>query len=354
MVERMMEQLTLRFYEREHPSANSVAAAALAQSLDAFQRIVLLLAMRREGRAPGRRVRPSADIQARYRLLCDLPEKGSYITPLRIEGTGDLLAETEISGLMAQLCGVMDAIGKADEVEFEKSLPDDTWRRLILGQLERLSPVRATGFELELSVGKSVLMDTATARPFVEHLVRAPTRQKARGVVVGEFKRIDFMKREITVRHQETGRELTCLYQDYVEDSLLEHPRDTLLVFGAITRNAQNEPVSIEDVERIEAVNLGGITITSVPVGDIAIQPKEMLSASVIFDEEDALFVAEIPSLRVKVHAETREMLEEAILDELALLWKRYAMADDAKLTPAAQTLKGRMLAAFHEDMHDA
>ncbi len=354
MVQKMTEQLTLRFYERERPSTNSVAAAALAQSLDALQRIILLLAMRSEGRAPGRRVRPSADIQARYRLICDLPEKGSYISPVRIEGEGGLLDQSEISGIMAQVFGVMEAVGNSDEAEFEKALPDDTWRRFILDALERFAPARATGFELEISRGTTALMDTVKARPFVERLIRAPSRQKARGVVVGEFKRIDFMKREITVRHQQTSRDLTCIYQDHVEDSLLEHPRDTLLVFGTVTRNAENEPVSIEDVDRIEPVNLGTIAIAKVLIDNNAIEPKEELSASVTFDETDALFIAEIPSLNVTVHADSREMLEEAVHDELSLLWKRYAKAEDTKLTPAAQTLKGRMLAAFQEVAHAA
>ena len=36
-------------------------------------RLVHLTAMRREGRLPGRRIRPSGDLQARYRLFCDIP-----------------------------------------------------------------------------------------------------------------------------------------------------------------------------------------------------------------------------------------------------------------------------------------
>jgi hypothetical protein len=44
-----------------------------------------LTAMRREGRTPGRRIRPSADLQARYRLFCDAPLPGSFISPVGAE-----------------------------------------------------------------------------------------------------------------------------------------------------------------------------------------------------------------------------------------------------------------------------
>ena len=39
----------------------------------------------------------------------------------------------------------------------------------------------------------------------------------------------------------------------------------------------------------------------------------------------------------------------DALADELALVWKRYAKAPDKKLTPAAKALKYRMLATFRE-----
>jgi hypothetical protein len=39
--------------------------------------------------------------------------------------------------------------------------------------------------------------------------------------------------------------------------------------------------------------------------------------------------------------------LLEALNSELSLLWKRYALGDASRLTPAARNLKERMLAAF-------
>lgn len=342
------DQLTLRFFEPAHPEVQRTAATALVQSLDALQRIILLLAMRREGRAPGRRIRPSAELQSRYRLVCELPRAGSYMTPVHIEGTG-LLAPAEAAAVMAELQKILEAVGNQEEAAFATALPDETWRRYVLEALERLPPPRIIGVELEVLRKDTPLVDTVKARPFLERLARTPSRKAVRGSIVGEFKRIDFARREITIRHIGTSRDIQCVYEDHVEESLLDHPRDVLLVLGTVTRDTDGRPISIEDVEHIEPINLGAIDISEVIAGNVTIAPKEPISAAVSFDETDVVYQAENSELGVAVFAESRDMLEAAVQDELSLLWKRYAKASDEKLTPAAQTLKRRILAAFAE-----
>lgn len=139
MVKKAQEQLSLRFYEPGCPHAHTVPAIALAQSLDSLQRLIHLLAMRREGRIPNRRIRPSTEIQERYRLVCELPKPGSYLTPVRIEGHG-LLGPTEIPVVIDELTNVLTAVGKASEADLEVSISDETWRRFALEALERLVP----------------------------------------------------------------------------------------------------------------------------------------------------------------------------------------------------------------------
>lgn len=192
-------------------------------------------------------------------------------------------------------------------------------------------------------------MDSTKARPFIERILRSPARHRAPGFVIGEFKRINFMRREITVRHLQTGRDLSGVYNDYVEDALLENPRATILVAGTITRNAQGRPISIDNVDRIEVVDVDPVVIREFLADNTRIEATEEVTAVIAFDEHDAVFTAEIASLRLSVHAATRDLLTDALMDELALLWKRYAKAADHKLTPAARVLKKRILAAFRE-----
>ncbi len=342
------QTLYLRFFEPKRPEVTSAPVSALVHSLDALQRLVHLIAMRRERRAPGRRIRPSADIQNRYRLVCEIPKTGSYIAPVRFEG-GDLLSPADAAVVLMELDALLSAVGAENEGAFGAAVPDDTWRRFYLEALDRLSPPPTTGAELEISRAGKTLFETTRSRSFVERLVRAPTKQAVRGSVVGEFKRIDFSRQEITIRHRQTGRDLTCLYEAYVEDSLLEHPRDLLLVFGTVTRDDKGLPLSIEDVDHIEPVDLEPISVSAIIFDGRTVSPIEALTASVSFDESDALFLAEIDQLGLSVCGETREMLMAAIEDEIAVLWTRYACEQDEKLTPAALVLKARVLAAFQE-----
>ena len=61
---------------------NVVPVVVLANSLQSLQRAVHLLGMYQEGKKVHQRVRVSAEIEERYRILCQLPEEGSYIAPL--------------------------------------------------------------------------------------------------------------------------------------------------------------------------------------------------------------------------------------------------------------------------------
>ena len=138
------DQLNLRFYEPKRHRSSTVPAAALAQSLDALQRVILLLAMRRDGYTPGRRVRPPANLQHRYRLVCALPTAGSFVAPVQIEGA-ELLSPAETASLVKEVSNVLAAVGRASEADLEGYLADETWRRFALEAIERLIPDRSSG-----------------------------------------------------------------------------------------------------------------------------------------------------------------------------------------------------------------
>lgn len=122
-----------------------------------------------------------------------------------------------------------------------------------------------------------------------------------------------------------------------------------MLVFDTVVRDEKGLLVSIGDVDHIEPVDLGDIPLGLISLRDRAVIPIQPLSASVSFDEIDALYLAEVESVGVTVHAETRELLKAAIEDDIAVLWSRYACTHDEKLTRAARALKSRMRAAFRE-----
>ena len=98
-----------------------------------------------------------------------------------------------------------------------------------------------------------------------------------------------------------------------------------------------------------QPINLELLQVAPMIVNGRTIIPTKPLSASVSFNEADALYLAEIEQLGVSVHGETREMLTAAIEDEITVLWSRYACTRDEKLTRAAQALKRWVRIAFRE-----
>jgi|GEM_PF-1760195 len=103
----------------------------------------------------------------------------------------------------------------------------------------------------------------------------------------------------------------------------------------------------------MQTVDLKPIRIRTVQANGGTLQPVEPLIVAVRFDASDGLYLAEIDALGISAFAETMDMLQAAIEDEIAALWSWYACAPDQTLTPAARRLKARVRAAFRE-MPDA
>lgn len=347
------EPLILRFFDPDEPDRKSVAASALAQSLEGIQRLVYLIAMRHEGKTPGRRIRPGADIQNRYRLVCDVPSPGSYISPIRIEGTERSLWHGD-DGLAVErsLDAVLSSVNAGDKRGFDEVVPDETWQRFYLEALERMTPPRSSGFALEVRRGGATLVSSENALPFVERVSRAPARLTVRGAVYGDLKSIDFVRRQLTLRHHSLERDIGGSYEPHIEEALLQHPRDQIAVFGTVTRDQDGRPTSIDGVDHIEPINLDPIRLPSFGVMNKMLEPVESIKVEVEFEENEALYVAALDDFGISAFAESRDDLKDALIDELSALWTHIALESDDRLTPAAQRLKISLRSAFRETPH--
>lgn len=339
------DTLALRFVDTADPARKAVPAAALAQSLDALQRLALLLGRRRDGQMPGQRFKPSRAELERYRLVCDLPRPGSFVQPVRLEGA-QLLLPAETRDVLTGMARILATVGHDGGAIFEKEVNDATWRRYILDAIERLSPPPASGITLEISQNGRLLCTGESIRRFAEHAARRPAA-RGRSAVVGELKKIDFLTHQITLRHRETGRELVCSYEDGIEPSLLEHPRELILVFGLVTRDIDGSPRSIDAVDHIEPVDLSPFKADRFLVGGAMIVIDPPLELTITFDPDAQMLVAIDPDLGIDAFGENRETLEACVRDEFVVLWQRYAEAADDALAPDSSSLKQRLLARW-------
>jgi hypothetical protein len=352
---RTSDRLLLRFAGAPI-DPHAVPAAELARALDGFQRIVHLIGMRLEGRTLSRRARPSQEVQRRFVLVCEPPRPGSYEQPLRlITLDPQLLAPQELERADADLARFLHAIGQRDEQRLEDAVADPTYRRFMLDALAQAMPEPQSGVSLEVLANGDRLLSSTTAQAFVEDQRRPRLLAASAGVVNGELIEIDFAARRIRLRLLGVKRDIACSYEDSVEPTLLEHPRELIQVFGSVSVDARGVPRTIEAVEFIRPIQEEeDVSIDSFDVGDRTVRARRPLAVSIRFDREEQLFTAAVPSLEIETVGETRDDVAEGTVAELRVLWRNYARADDARLTAGARNLKGRLLEAFEETLDAA
>ncbi len=64
---------------------------------------------------------------------------------------------------------------------------------------------------------------------------------------------------------------------------------------------------------------------------------------------EDGLYTVRIDKIGLDAFAATRAELAAEVQNQLSMLWKEYALADDSELTASAQQVKRNLLASFEE-----
>jgi len=349
------ENLLLRFTGTPSEIELAVPAAALARALDGMQRIVHLIGMRLEGRTLSRRARPSQDVQRRFILFCEPPVAGSYVQPVRLATLDpNLLSSEELGRATADLDRFLRTVGAQDELELEEAVPDPAYRRFMLDAVAEMIPDPASGLSLEIASRGRVLLSSVTAYAFVEIQRRPRIAAASAGVVNGELTEIDFAGRRITLRLLGLKRDIRCSYEDAVEATLVEHPRELIQVFGSVALDDDGIPKTIEAVEFIRPIRDEELPIELFVVDDRPVVPRAPLSVAIRFDREEQLFTATIPEIGVETAGETRDEVADAVTAELRVLWRLYAREDDGRLAPGARQLKQSLHAMFSEAGHAA
>lgn len=342
-------RLDLRYTGEEISSGGAVPAAVLALALGGLQRLVHLLAMRVEGRALNKRARPSADIQQRFPVLCLPPREGSYLSPIVIGRPGAPWLDDDETGKIAnQLAEIMKAANSGDVVQLDKAVPDPTYRRFMFAALADMLPPAGSGIELEVQQEGHDLFVASRARPLL-----ARNRDKAigqmRGVVTGYLLDIDFAGQRFGLYHPPSERKLSCTYDLDGESMLLDHPLDLIQVVGLVERDEEGGLLRVVRVDEVLEIDASPFDIEGFELDGRRFNANRHLRVELTFEKDDQLFLAILPALDINTFAETREELHGAVLDELRMLWREYAEADDQELASDALALKRELRVIFVE-----
>jgi hypothetical protein len=337
----------LRFDEPR--GSHIVPATILADTLQAAQRIVHLLAMARRRMQLRRRARTPQDIERAFPVLCDLSRPGSYLQPIWIgDPSASLLSPGEIALVAEDFDRVLDAAVRGDAGEMSEVVVDANWRAAVVSNVGRLAPRPSTGFTLAVASRRAArTFDISGARQKIAALThRAPTTAESRAVI-GSLQAIDFGERRLTLLHPKTGRAFSCFYLDDVEPMLLENARQLIQVTGEVEVDAHGTPVKVVETTEICPVDLEPIPLMPFSVGGQHIEPIVPRSLTPTLDENEQSFILEDEAIGLDLVAETRAELEEILTQDLRLLWRDYALAADDTLTRGARDLKRRLLDTF-------
>lgn len=335
-----------------------VPASVLAETLQATQRVVHLLAMATLGRSLGQRARVPQDIERSFPVLCAIPRPGSYIAPFQIgDPSAALLSPIETGTLSAKFDAVLAAAEAGDAEAFRAAVPNSRWREAVTDAVGRMPPRPSTGFSLSVRSGqRDRTFALSAARERIATLsIRSDTTSATRPVI-GTLLAIDFAERKLRLRYPVTHRVFDCIYADVddIEPVLFANARELVQIIGTVEVDAADHPVRVVEVVDIRPVDLEPMAVPVFTIGNVVVKPigDRMLRPGL--DETSQIFTLVDSGLGIDLACETRAELEDALRHLLPLLWADYARAADAELTGDARELKHRLLAAFTEVPHAA
>ncbi len=95
--------------------------------------------------------------------------------------------------------------------------------------------------------------------------------------------------------------------------------------------------------------DISPIDLTEVDWGVTKLRCREPLCFTVTYEIENDILTIEEPKLGVNTFAFSRCVLAQQLNEQLVMLWREYALAEDDTLSKPAQKLKARLLAAFDD-----
>lgn len=101
------------------------------------------------------------------------------------------------------------------------------------------------------------------------------------------------------------------------------------------------------EVAKLESV---AIAICDVRIGrNLILRPRKPLVLRASLCVPDDCYRADVPGLEMPISAYDPRELIDAFRDLIAILWKEYALENDAKLTARGKRLKARLLRDYRE-----
>ena len=340
-------------YEAIGKLEHTLPAHVLVKSLQQVQRIVYLLAKFHHGDELGQRARPSHDLEQRFALMCQVPEAGSYALPADIgdPSTQGLFDDGDIVQVSQLFHQVSESVNTGDLESLCQQVPDGAYRKSLIEAYKATQPPKRSGVVLSIEDyrNRKLLNGFSIGDAFAKLDSRSveSNGRDTPAYVTGTLIRMNFEERRLQLKLL-NGRAFQATYSDYFEPDLLDHPRDLIQVHGDVTYDEYGIPTSLTEVDQIIEVDESPIEIRQLAVGDSRYRIEPLLRFEVSFNRDDLLYDLD-GEFEVKLSAEARPELEDALDESLVMLWTEYAQEHPSRLSPKAQELRKKLLEMFRE-----
>jgi len=334
--------------------ANAVSANVLVQILENAQRAFDLIGVQVEGREIRERARVTAATAKRFRLMCHVPQAGSYAIPVSVGDMADLLCCELAQRAITIFKDVVGSVSSRNSEELAHALPDQRIRRRVLESIKGMAARLDEGWTLDFNDAESntfARFDRETVL-FVESTLVPAEQREAAKVVTGELTSIDFAARKVSIIYPPTSKILECLYEEAVEDLLYEKRRDFIQVTGRVLLDNEGAPKQIIDVTDIRDLDTSPLTISGVRTAALSLKANTPMTLDIEMDDTKQLLCVTHPELGVDVFATNRESLLAELQAQLVMLWNEYAQASDDELDAPARQMKQALLTQFTEVPH--
>ena len=333
------------------PFVQTVPAAVLVQILQCAQQAFELIGLHVEGRSIIARARVPATTSQRFRLVCQVPQAGCYALPVTIGASGELFSAGEADRAFVIFRELMSRISRRSDDGLAATLPDERVRRKVLEAMRAMAPPAGAKWTFNLRDGQGQVfadIDQHTSA-FVQSLLLPVVPREDSRVLTGELKRIDFKERTLTIIYLPTKRELICNYGESLEDLLYEKRRELIQVTGRVLLDEAGQPRQLIDVSDIRDVDLTPFELSSLEYGSIRLRAQPALKLDLVTDDSQQLLCVENEALGIHAFAATRDAFLIEVEEQVTMLWREFAMADDAELDRPALALKTTLRARFSE-----
>lgn len=340
--------LELKFDGAPVHSLDGAPADAVASSLVALQRMVHIIGMCAEGRALGERLKPTASVRRDYTIVCRAPKKGSHIQPFGLGSSHTHVAPTAAAAARNKLLGVLNAMNSGDDKKLIAEIPNPRERWFLAKAAAGLIPDEQSGLKVMIRAGSRgpFAFKADAARELICEYVSSPEPGKGSEEIVGKLSTIDYARTILTLKRNGDP----AIRMDYplpLENWLQSNVRKRLKFIGRPRFNGRGDVSSFERIDTVEELEPALEPIDRFKSGKRTFGTNRPLSIPVTVFWDDRLFSFIDPKLGIDVVANSPTELREAVLVELDVLWRHYAMARDGELDSEAQDVAASLRSRF-------